>query len=113
MRSSSSSPGLRSRTRSGSQSPASNFLLSGGRSYGSCGSAPSSVIRPAKPFNRNCSHAAQPGQRRPHHDDVVHQRSLAGLTEWSVTIDGGLPSLAAIVTDHFVVTPASGYSDMV
>jgi hypothetical protein len=29
-----------------------------------------------------------------------------GVTEWSVTIDGGLPSLAAIVADHFVVTPA-------
>src|SRR3954451_19969302 len=61
----SSTPCLRNTTWSGSQSPRSSSFERGGRSYGSCGSAPIATMRPSKPSRRKVSAARNPASEVP------------------------------------------------
>ena len=63
---SSSSYGVRRNASSwGPHSPASSCFDSGGRSYGRCGSAPTSTIRPSNPSRRSVSVARSPASEAP------------------------------------------------
>ncbi len=60
-----------SMARSGSHSPVSTCLDSGGRSYGGCGSAPTRLIRPWNPAERSCSAVRSPPSPAPTTSDVL------------------------------------------
>ncbi len=67
--------GWRRWIRSGSHSPDSSFFDSGGRSYGRCGSAPTTTTSPANVALAERLRGPQPGERRPDDHDPLERHA--------------------------------------